>query len=541
MIAIKKSWVYLGPPLVTMSIGFGWTFDSINTVKLFMLSMVAGMAFSSVWAELIRIKFLVDKLIISAAFLFLIALINPLLFSGSPISQQIYGVSGRNLGFLHYLFLIMIFLSAYLIGDLKYSEKFLNALAFSGIAEAIYGLMQYTGNEIISWRNPDKWVMGTFGNPNFLSSFLAMSLSAVIWKIIRSRRLLSRFLYCGSFFLILSAIVASHSSQGIFLTAILISCHAIWALFKISRKGGVFASVLFIIILLLALLGLLQKGPLALYVYQDSVSFRGDYWRSGFRMFSHNWLAGVGLDSYGDFYRLYRDSEAAHRRGLEVTSNSAHNIFIDLGATGGILLVAAYIIITFLVLLTIIRRFGKKGGVGLSQFSLILVWILFNVQTLVSINVSSLAIWGWLSSGLLLSELRDVKFQTQRTLKATRSGWYSRLIQLSLITFLASIIVSPLIVKDVNMATAVNGNNLEMLTEVVQQFPTDCDQLIRVANIHEKLGNHSTSLLLARAALKINKRCVTAWKLVLNNQNTDEQKKLAAERMISLLDPKSLK
>jgi O-antigen ligase len=120
-------------------------------------------------------------------------------------------------------------------------------------------------------------------------------------------------------------------------------------------------------------------------------------------MFQENWLHGVGLDSYGDYFRMYRDTIAANRRGLDVFSNSAHNIFIDLAATGGIVLLLSYLSIVGLVVFSVLRTFKSSTDVSLEFKILVILWIAFNMQTLISINVPSLAIWGWIFSGLILA------------------------------------------------------------------------------------------------------------------------------------------
>jgi hypothetical protein len=46
-------------------------------------------------------------------------------------------------------------------------------------------------------------------------------------------------------------------------------------------------------------------------------------------------LTGVGMDSYGDWYRRSRDAQALILPGPNTTTNAAHNVFIDVFAYGG--------------------------------------------------------------------------------------------------------------------------------------------------------------------------------------------------------------
>jgi O-antigen ligase len=68
-----------------------------------------------------------------------------------------------------------------------------------------------------------------------------------------------------------------------------------------------------------------------------------------------NPIFGVGLDSYGDWYRRSRTIEATLRRGPDVTSNAAHNVFLDISAYGGFPLVLIYIALMVLVIVSAVK------------------------------------------------------------------------------------------------------------------------------------------------------------------------------------------
>jgi hypothetical protein len=53
-------------------------------------------------------------------------------------------------------------------------------------------------------------------------------------------------------------------------------------------------------------------------------------------MIGANSLNGVGLDSYGDFYRPFRSLEAVTRTGPQRVTNTAHNIFLDVTTGAGL-------------------------------------------------------------------------------------------------------------------------------------------------------------------------------------------------------------
>jgi hypothetical protein len=116
-----------------------------------------------------------------------------------------------------------------------------------------------------------------------------------------------------------------------------------------------------------------------------------------------NLFFGVGIDSFGDFYRRYRVQEAIDARGTaSFGTNNAHNTFLQFGATGGLVLLVAYF--------TLILFIGYRSIIALKIFQnktlvsgVFSVWITFQVQTLVSIDQIGIVIWGWILGGCLVS------------------------------------------------------------------------------------------------------------------------------------------
>jgi hypothetical protein len=150
------------------------------------------------------------------------------------------------------------------------------------------------------------------------------------------------------------------------------------------------------------LVGTLNKGPLASLLYKDSVTYRGDYWRAGWKMTLDNPIFGVGLDSYGDWYRRSRTIEATLRRGPDVTSNAAHNVFLDISAYGGFPLLLIYTALMVLVVVSSIKVIKRSQGFNAGFVGLLAAWVAFQAQSIISINQIGLALWGWILSGLIV-------------------------------------------------------------------------------------------------------------------------------------------
>jgi tetratricopeptide (TPR) repeat protein len=125
-------------------------------------------------------------------------------------------------------------------------------------------------------------------------------------------------------------------------------------------------------------------------------------------MFQNNILTGVGLDRYGSYFKLYRESEYPLKYGFQITSNNAHNVFLQFFATGGVLLGLSYLLLcgaVFVLGLKLIRN--SDGELRNITITLLSAWIAFQAQSLISIDSIGLSIWGWIISGSILGMARN--------------------------------------------------------------------------------------------------------------------------------------
>jgi tetratricopeptide (TPR) repeat protein len=165
---------------------------------------------------------------------------------------------------------------------------------------------------------------------------------------------------------------------------------------------------------------MLQKGPLASILYKDSISVRGYYWRAALEMFFAKPIFGVGTDQYGSFFRFYKDSSYVVRYGSEITSSNAHNVFLQLFSTCGLITGCCYIIITFGILNIALRKIIKdETNQDILFLGLFVAWISFQMQSLISIDNIALSIWGWVFGGLLLNKSLNLSSQELNSRKFT--------------------------------------------------------------------------------------------------------------------------
>ena len=316
------------------------------------------------------------------------------------------GENQRKNGFATYLSLALIFYVAAKVINLANLNKLSTYLRFTSIVLVIYGFMQSTGNDFVTWNNPYNSVIGTAGNPNFSSAIYAILGTYLLTSTalsIKDRHLsLTIFDLILTLLLILS-IFNTNSLQGVLALIVGTSCFILAVLAKYRRKISYVAGLLFAAVMTIGILGMLQAGPLQSYLYKDSVSVRGYYWRAGIEMLkNHSWL-GVGIDNYASYFNIYRTFDYPVRYGFEVTSSNAHNTFIQHFATGGMFFGVAYLLIQFFVLVYGIKLINNSDR---KQLKLILPifcsWLTFQAQSLVSIDNIAISIMGWLFGAIII-------------------------------------------------------------------------------------------------------------------------------------------
>ena len=152
----------------------------------------------------------------------------------------------------------------------------------------------------------------------------------------------------------------------------------------------------------MSIFGILQMGPFSI-LFKESVTYRGDYWRAGIRMFQDHIWFGVGLDRYGAYFREYRDVAQALRRGPNIGTNAAHNVFIQLGATGGIFLLLSYLVLVGFIFWRGIVGLRENTGTRQIVFATFFAaWLTYLAQAIISIDNIGVAIWGWVLGGAVV-------------------------------------------------------------------------------------------------------------------------------------------
>lgn len=545
-------WISIGAALVTLLVTANVSMDPVNVPKLLLVSglgismwaIVIGFNIKMIWAD--------NKPLFLATLAYLALGTLTLFISNAPITQNFYGVQGRNTGFLAYLALTGIMLAASQLRTKKSFTQILYGLFAAGILNVIYCLIALSGNDFIPWNNIYNKILGTFGNPNFVSAFLGIFITALVAYLFKpginmSLRITGAVLAAVALY----EVQASNAIQGLVVSAFGISIvgfYLIRSYFKTNIFTIAYVSAV-AVVGAIALAGALQKGPLAQYIYKTSVSLRGEYWDAGITMALTNPLTGVGLDTYGDWYRRARSASAMILPGPSTVTNAAHNVFIDVLASGGFIFFAAYLTIFVIALISVFKVTMRNRSYDALFVALATAWICYNVQALISINQIGLAIWGWLLSGTVIAYEHATRSQIltdtpsakvpkkQRSLAAdTQPG----VVLAGVGGFIVGLIIAlPPFTADANWRTAMSSNDAGKIQAAALKFPIDSWRLGNAALLFETSKLFPQALELARKGVEYNPDYFDAWKVLgAVSQSTPEEKAKAIE-MMHKLDPRN--
>ncbi len=376
--------------------------DPFNSPKLWLIFLLSSWLLGHVITSL-KSTIVVNKNVLYALLVFIFSgLIS--LFLTNPLYTGFFGETQRRNGFLSYLCLSIILMSAMQLIKFSFVTRLSFVVILVGLVLSVYGLMQISGLDFVQWNNPYNAVISTVGNPNFAAAIMAIIATlnfgfALMPNFNAAQRLLHFLVFLLSFL----AIFSSDARQGLVSGAVGIGTIVIIYIHSKYRKIGWFFAFSALIIGVFSILGMLQKGPLQSLLYKNSVSVRGYYWRAGIEMFRDNFLFGVGQDRYGAFFKLYREPQYSLTYGFDITSSNAHNVPIQLFSTGGIFFGGAYLALMGIVLFSAYGGIKKSTGTNrLILATLFAGWLVYQAQSLISIDNLGISVWGWLLSGFII-------------------------------------------------------------------------------------------------------------------------------------------
>jgi O-antigen ligase len=530
---------------VTMLVTPLWSLDPINPIKMLAVSAVGFMGLGVLLANqkaLQLVRFKVPVILISG---FMVWQLVVLVVSGGEKLQQLFGTAGRNTGFITYLAFSSLFVVAMVASSSVFLNRFLISALVVGVASLGYGVVQAVGADPFNWVNPYSPVFGFLGNPNFQSSLLGILGAVVFTQLLSgSVKIQIKGAYLVYLLVTLLVIKQTASQQGFLVLLIGAALSLGVFVYGKSRALGYSYLALAAVGFIAVLVGILNNGPLASLLYKDSVTYRGDYWRAGWNMTAENPIFGVGLDSYGDWYRRSRTIEATLRRGPDVTSNAAHNVFLDISAYGGFPLLMIYLALMILVVISAVKVFKRSQGFNAGFVGLFAGWVAFQAQSIISINQIGLALWGWVLSGLIIGyeintrggdEVVEKKTGKSATKPVQTSAATSVAIFVGLIV--GVLVGMPPYLASAKYKSALETSNPTVIQEAAYIWPTDSSRMIQVAMTLNDNKLEDQGLQVAQDAVERFPDNFGVWSTLNSMNKASVEQKAEALAQMKRLDP----
>lgn len=527
--------------------------EPINLPKLLVLAFFAILALSlfiNDFKSITQSKFKILFILLS---LFVLQIILVLIFSGANFGGQIFGTFGRNTGALAYLSLTVFLMASARIADNDFLKKFLRVSVIVGVILIVYGNIQYLDLDPLPFTTvyTENAPVGTLGNSNFQSAFMGIIAVMFFTMALNSAfSLTARVGLALTGFAAVIVIYETFAKQGYFaLMAGALIVVVLWLFMNNRKTLGIAVSGIGAVGAGLVFLGLINSGPLASYLYKGSLEARGYYWRAGIKMLMERPIFGVGMDSFVDWFRRTRPPEF-YENGFFSYTNSAHNVPLDIGTSGGVPLLLLYFAIISLVILSIVRVVKRRTGFDVHFVAIVGAWVAYQAQSFVSINQLGIAIWGWVLTGLIIGyeiNTRDEKLERDVSVKSRQPQRKAKVVvqplsSAALMRVFGGVIVGAIVAippyyANASFFSALKNNDIKALQAAANLKPIDERRLLHVATVFRDQKMDSEAIAVIRDATKGYPDSFDFWQLWTTIPTATAADIAAAKAEMLRLDP----
>lgn len=515
--------------------------DPYNFPKMLLLTCLASISFL-VLKRFRREEIVANKLIYSGIALWILGLCVTLILNSGPLTEKIYGISGRHLGFITLLSFLILAIQSIQASSINGVARTSRAILFIGLLLVPYSFLQYLEHDLsnlVSIYN--KMPTGTFGNPDFNAVVLSFIGIACLWTILyESKHILWKAILLTYFLAVCFLIYATQAAQGFW--SLFIGCLVIiYSNFHTGLNGikrrifGISTLITGVVIFL----GMLSLGPLSKLNDIGAVKVRLYYWAAGICAGNFSPIFGVGFDEYGDLYRRCRPDDAFIWDPNRVTDVS-HNIYIDYFVSGGLILLSGYILLVFATIKKISAILKSSSELVRKSSLLVAIFFAFLAQGFISINQIGLAIWGWIFMGLILGfPIDDIpqKSKEKRLFKSTPvDGRITAAMSLLILAFTTLTVIPPINAAQ-NFRKAIEEGKPVELEASLFNWPTDRARLKIGIRLLQDSGQVDLAKSAVVKAVAIFPDDFSLWQIYLSLfKGSPEEKEALAQ--LQRLDPR---
>jgi O-antigen ligase len=334
---------------------FGVFFESAHPFDFQKMIIFKILLFTLIFFSTMKFAFfpgfkkILAKVSVKYFYIFFIILIFSLITISWSVDPKIsfYGSLDRQMGWLNefYFFLFFIFLSLNIIISKNKDKKIrgiLKIIVISSSLVSLYAVFQFFGLDFVIWDEPaieTRRAMSTLGQPNFLGSFILLTIPFAAYLFTRTNNFYYKIIYALSFLVQILALIFS-GSRGAWI-AFLVASFLVLLLFFYQKNKVIFFSGITGIILLLLILffggnSMSQRFQSAFDVSQGSSAVRAYIWSASLNSLEKkDW--GYGLENQKEALWEYYKSDLAINNKINVIFDRSHNLFLDTALTIGLI------------------------------------------------------------------------------------------------------------------------------------------------------------------------------------------------------------
>lgn len=334
------------------------------------------------------------------------------LFFAEDIQLALSGSPFRVEGFGTIAVYMLLFLAARSISHLD--EKLLKAILFTATLVAFYGIIQHYGIRLFprdylrtTWSKP----FSTMGNPNFLGSYLVLTLPIAMDLFIKYKVNYAAVSFAILFFCLLATMTRGAWIGG----AVAIISYLLLIRFYLPDYHNYKSRIIIVLILIVSLLiwfNLQSDGSFLNRIFSITNGFKeGEdidragsgrifIWKGVINMIKEKPLFGVGIENLAEpFFRINR-FEVLKTFGEFWKVDKAHNEYLNIAATTGIP--------SLLIYLSFITLIIRQGFLKIKSDPLLLAIMAsvigYLVQAFFNISVVTVAYIFWIFLGFLANK-----------------------------------------------------------------------------------------------------------------------------------------
>jgi O-antigen ligase len=317
-----------------------------------------------------KLTFIWNKYVYLFLGLWFLSLLISTIFSQAPL-LSFFGSYDRIQGLLSHIFYLTFFvLTLCFFKDKNNIEKAIKFIFWIGIIISLYAILQKCGLDFYSEGSKEIFVgrpFGTLGHPNFLGQFLLFPLWTGIYLLLKTKTKKTSYILGLLIFFIALALTENRASILGFIISLTI--------FVILEKKIPNFFRLFIGISALTVFAgfILFFAPSI-----RSIQTRLLVWQNTPAVIQGHVITGSGLETFEQVFQKATPPEIYKFEALTEVADRAHNIFIDIFVTQGILGLSVFAVSLFLI----IFQFFKKKNPSLILKVCFLAFLSLNISLL---------------------------------------------------------------------------------------------------------------------------------------------------------------